>query len=103
MKTIVALLCLFLLLAGSSRADSTPSAELQIRCLKELDLTFMPRNPQREGSGWHFKFAKFDSGKIKLIDVYVPEGSTFDQIKTLFTALAAKYQQEHSPTPVPTP
>jgi|SRR4029077_13469474 hypothetical protein len=103
MKTIAALLCLFLLLAEDSRADSTPSAELQIRCLKELDLTFVPRNLLREGPGWHFKFAKFDSGKIKLMDVYVPEGSTFDQIKTLFNALAAKHQQEHASTPAPTP
>jgi hypothetical protein len=33
----------------------------------------------------------------------VPEGSTFDQIKTLFNALAAKHQQEHASTPAPTP
>src|SRR6267142_2858816 len=101
MKTIVALLCLFFLFTQDSRADSTPSAELQTRCIKELDLEFIPRNRQREGPDWHFKFSKFYSGKIKLIDVYVPEGSTFDQIKTLFTALATKYEQEHSTTSTP--
>jgi hypothetical protein len=95
MKTIAALLCLFLLLAEDSRADSTPSAELQIRCLKELDLTFMPRNPQREGSGyWHFWTNEGSRG----LDVYVPEGSTFDQIKTL---AIAKYRLEHPSTPSP--
>jgi hypothetical protein len=103
MKTVAALLFLSLLLAEGSRADSIPSTELQIRCIKELNLEFIPRNPQREGPGWHFKFAKFDSGKIELIDVYMPEGSTFDQIKTLFTALAAKYQQDHPSTPAPRP
>jgi hypothetical protein len=93
MKPIVAFLCLFLLLGGSSRADSIPSAELQTRLADELHLEFIPRNSQREAPGyWHFWANEGSRG----LDVYVPEGSTFDQIKAL---AIAKYGLENPPTP----
>ena len=78
MKPIAPLLCLFLLLAGSSRADSTPSAELQTRLVNELHLEFIPRNPQREAAGyWHFWANVGSTG----LDVYVPEGSTLIKLE----------------------
>jgi hypothetical protein len=97
MKPIVAFLCLFLLLAQYSRADNVPTAELQTRLVNELHLEFIPRNPQREAAGyWHFWAKVGRSG----LSVYVPEGSTFDQIKTL---AIATYQLENPQTPTPTP
>jgi len=98
MKPIAPLLCLFLLLADYSRADSIPSTELQTRLANELHLLFEPRNPQREAPGyWHFWT---DLGNGKTLTVYVPEGATFDQIKTLAIAM---YQLENPQTPTPTP
>jgi hypothetical protein len=97
MKPIAPLLCLFLLLAGYSRADSIPSAELQTRLVNELHLEFIPRNPLREAAGyWHFWANVGRAG----LSVCVPEGSTFDQIKTL---AIATYQLENPATPTSTP
>lgn len=93
LKTTVPLLSLLLLLAGCSPSDSIPSPELQTRLATETGLVFLPRNPQREAAGyWHF-WAHIGTG----LDVYVPEGASFDQIKTLSLA---KYRIEH-PTPAP--
>jgi hypothetical protein len=79
LKTVVAILSLLIFTAGYSRADNIPSAELQTRIISELGLEYEPRNPQREAPGyWHF----YGNG----LSVYVPEGSSFDQIKTLAIA-----------------
>jgi hypothetical protein len=84
---------LFLLFAACSRTDNIPSAELQAQVANELGLAFEPRNTQREAPGyWHFWATS--------LTVDVPEGSTFDQIKTL---AVAKYRLQHPPTPKPTP
>ena len=81
---------------GCSRRESIPSVELQTRLAKESGLKFLPRDTQRETDGyWHF-----GANTTFRLDLYVPEGSTFDQIRNL---AIAQYQIENRPTPAPTP
>jgi hypothetical protein len=92
-------LLLFILLPffGCSRAESIPNVDLQTRLADESGLKFVPRDTQRESAGyWHF----YANVSLVPLNIYVPEGSTFDQIRTL---AIAQYRIEHPPTPSPTP
>jgi hypothetical protein len=96
MKTVPALLCLLFCTAGYSRADNIPSAELQTRVINELSMEYVPRDPRTQTPGyWHF-----ETNGTPFFSVYVPEGSSFDQIKTL---AIAKYRLEHPNTQTSAP
>jgi len=94
MKTVAPILCLLFFTAGYSRADNIPGAELQTRIINELSMEYIPRDQRTEATGyWHF-----ETIEPTFFSIYVPEGSSFDQIKTL---AIAKYRLEHPNTQTP--
>ena len=99
-------LVLIAALLAACHTETIPSAELQKRLAEEdefhtgipLGIVYVPRTPKDLPGYWHFEYG--GAAQVS-VDVYVTEGSTFEQIKGVFLAKAkAKYI---TPPPTTTP